>query len=322
MKTVLKVLAGLLLLLVLLGAGGYLWAAGARDDVLARTYDTHDVDFPVPVPLTAEEVASLGLTPEEAEAVALERAVERAGRLLETRYGCMDCHGANLAGGVMMDAGPVATLRGPNLTLGEGGVTADYTFADWDRAVRHGVLPDGRGSMMPAQDFLRMSNQELSDIIAYIRSLPPVDNTVEARRFGPVGTFLLARGGFVPAAEQVPSQMTHAAEPPEAAVTVEFGQHLAAVCVGCHMMDYSGGDTGNPAWPLSANLTPHADGLAGWSYQDFRTAMLEGRSRDGTELREPMTFVLPAANRMSETELEAIWVFLQSLPPVPSSTDG
>jgi mono/diheme cytochrome c family protein len=322
MKTVLKIVLGLFLLLVLLGGGGYLWATGERDAVLARTYETHRVDFPIPVPLSPEEVASRGLTAQEAEEEALRRAVESGRHLAEARYGCLDCHGENLGGGIMMDAGPVALLQGPNLTLGQGGVTRDYTFSDWDRAVRHGVLPDGRGSVMPSEDYQRMSDQELSDLVAYIRSFPPVDNTVTTRHFGPVGTVLVARGQFVLSAERIGEHdRAHRRWPPEEAVSVEFGRHLAAVCVGCHMADYAGGDNENPSWPEAANLTPHEDGLAGWSYDDFRTALREGRSRDGRALQEPMTFVIPMANRMTDTELEAIWVFLQTLPPV-ADADG
>ena len=76
--------------------------------------------------------------------------------------------GADLSGGVMMDAMPVGRMFGPNLTLGEGSVTREYTAADWDRAVRHGVGTDGRPLVMPALDFQLMSDQELADIVTYI----------------------------------------------------------------------------------------------------------------------------------------------------------
>ena len=47
---------------------------------------------------------------------------------------------------------------------------------------------------MPSDDFAGMSDPELSDFVAYIRSVPPVDNTVPSRTFEPVGTLLLASG--------------------------------------------------------------------------------------------------------------------------------
>jgi hypothetical protein len=48
-------------------------------------------------------------------------------------------------------------------------------------------LRDGRPAVMPSDDFQHMSDQELSDIISYIRSLPAVDNTVPKSTFGPLG---------------------------------------------------------------------------------------------------------------------------------------
>ena len=72
-------------------------------------------------------------------------------------------------------------------------VVLDYTPADWDRGVRHGVAKSGRPTVMPAVDFQKMSDRELSDIVAYLGSLPPVDNQVAAVDFGPVGTVLVAK---------------------------------------------------------------------------------------------------------------------------------
>lgn len=321
-KTVLKIVVGIVLVLILLGAAGYIWASGAAADARSRVVVTHDVSFPIPAPLGEDEVAELDLTPGEAAAVAMERAVERGRHLVEARYGCAECHGGDFGGGVMMEAGPVATFRGPNLTLGEGGVTRDYTPADWDRAVRHGVLPDGRLSTMPSEDFQMMSDQELGDIIAYIRSFPNVDNEVEAVRYGPIGKVLVATGSMGFSADRVTNHAEpHPSEPPPAEVTVEFGRHLSGICTGCHRIDFSGGPIGgDPSWAPAANLTPHEEGIAGWSFDDFERALLEGVRPDGTELLPPMNLVMPYANNMTPVEREALWLYLQSLPPVPTGS--
>ncbi|MEO0323109.1 MAG: hypothetical protein AAF447_09140 [Myxococcota bacterium] len=86
------------------------------------------------------------------------------------------------------------TGPGPNLTPGEGSAVARYTTADWDRAVRRVILPGGRPSVMPSEDYRRMSNRELSDIVAYLRSAPAVDAEIVRPRFGPLGKVLLALG--------------------------------------------------------------------------------------------------------------------------------
>src|SRR5690606_6223842 len=114
--------------------------------------------------------------------------------------------------------------------------------ADWDRIVRHGVLPEGTPSAMPAQDFQLMSDQELSDIITYLGSLPPVDRQVEPRQLGPVGKFLIATGRIQLSPDVIGEHHAqHRATPPAADTTVEFGEHLAGVCTGCHGPALAGG---------------------------------------------------------------------------------
>lgn len=116
MKIVWKLLLVVLFLLALLAAGGFVWARGRTADLLGRTIETHAVDFPVPFPLDSAEVAESGLSPAEAEARALEHAVDRGRHLVEARYGCTDCHGADFGGGVMVDDPAIGRLLGPNIT--------------------------------------------------------------------------------------------------------------------------------------------------------------------------------------------------------------
>lgn len=321
MKKLLRVGAYLLLLLVLLGVGGYAWASNATARAFERSVEVHEVDFPIPyaeegpAPVEGSMVATDGTT-SETISDATTGALERGAHLVSARYGCQDCHGEDFSGGVMMDAMPVGRMFGPNLTLGEGSVTREYTAADWDRAVRHGVGTDGRPLVMPALDFQLMSDQELADIVTYIRSFPPVENEVPPISLGPVGKLLIARGAFQFSADLIPDhRTTHPARPPEAAPTVEFGRHLAATCMGCHKTDYTGGDIGgDPSWVPAANLTP-AGPMADLTLDEFRHLLREGVRPDGTEMREPMTFVLPFAQKMTDVEIEAIYLFLRSLPP-------
>ncbi len=115
----------------------------------------------------------------------------------------------------MVDAFPIGRFLGPNLTTGRGSIVTGYTPADWDRAVRHGVLRDGRPSIMPAQDFQRMSDQELSDIIVYIQAQAPVDHAVPAPTLGPLGKVLIATGRLNPPAATIANhQSAHLLTPP------------------------------------------------------------------------------------------------------------
>jgi mono/diheme cytochrome c family protein len=274
-------------------------AAVKASSRLTRKYETHRIDLTLPPPSDAEAVA-------------------RGKHLVEARYGCNVCHGSNLAGGVMIDDPAIGSIRGPNLTRGKGGRTARYTMADWDRIVRHGVKPNGSPAIMPSEDFFKMSDAELSDIVAYTRAMPAVDAEVPRPQIGPIGKILLAVGKLPISAEHQPDPMgAHPSRPPETADNVEFGEHLAAVCVTCHRANLSGGPMlfGPPSWPAAANLTPHASGLRDWSYDDFERALTQGISKDGRRLREPMTSVVQSAAGMLPTERKALWTYLRSVAP-------
>lgn len=349
MKTILKIVGGLVVVVVGAAVGVYIWASSAAASRLAQTYEVPATDFPVPFPLTAGEIEALhaerkvaaseaapdgkaaqGEGPEpsgaplegiDLEGLALERAVARGKHLVMARYSCVECHGENFGGGVMVDDPAIGTLLGPNITAGKGGKVAGYSVADWSQVVRHGVAPDGHPLVMPSEDYQMMSDQELSDIIAYIASLPTVDNEVAPIALGPLGTLLLAAGQLPLSADTIADHnKRHAKYPPEEAVSEEFGKHLSGICIGCHRAGFEGGPiaAGPPDWAPATNLTPHETGLKGWSYDDFAAAMTAGVRPDGTKLKMPMTLIAPYAQRMREVELKALWMYLQSLPPQPT----
>jgi cytochrome c553 len=319
MKMLLKILGVLLAVIVLLAIGVYAWASMATSRMRAQTFVTHSVDFPIPFPIDPEEVAAQKLTPEAAATLAQERAVERGKHLVSARYPCVACHSENFGGGVMVDAFPIGSLLAPNVTLGTGSRTTTYKASDWDRIVRHGVLPNGQPAVMPSEDFAMMSDQELSDIVSYIRTLPPVNNTVAPSTFGPLGKVLVATGQMHLSAAAIKDHSpTHRVHPPASSDPVEFGKHLAGTCMGCHGPDFSGGPIpgGDPAWPPARNLTPDMTGLKGWTYDQFVNALASSKRPDGTALKEPMTFMAPFGQKMTDVERQALWAFLQSLPPV------
>jgi mono/diheme cytochrome c family protein len=323
-RTVLKIVGILLAALVLIAGGFYVWASGATSRTLARTIPSHTVAFPIPFPLSDSETVALRLDSAAGARLALERAVERGRHLVASRYACSECHGQDFGGGVMMDFAPIARLKGPNLTAGAGSRTRDYGPADWDRIVRHGIRPDGTPAAMPSEDFARMTDQELSDVVAYLRAQPAVDREQEAVKLGPMGKVLMAMGKIPLSADVIASHdAPHAVYPPETGATVDFGRHVAAVCVGCHAADLAGGPIagGDPSWAPAANLTPDSTGIGSWTYEQFTKAMRDGTRPDGTALRPPMTNALAYTRNMTEVEMEALWRYLRSVPAVPSRTD-
>jgi mono/diheme cytochrome c family protein len=242
--------------------------------------------------------------------------VER-GRYLAVTRGCTDCHTADLGGQVIMNEPGVALISATNLTRGEGGIGSRYDDADWERAIRHGVGPDGRAlAIMPSREYFGLSEADVTALIAYLKTVPQVDRNLPARKLGPLGrTLLVARLLPAFAAESIDHRADRPAAPPEGE-TVEYGRYIAMICAGCHADDFAGGkDSGPPGSPPASNLTPHATGIGDWSESDFFRAMREGERPDGSEIqREFMPW--PAFAQMTDLEIRALWLYLQSLPAV------
>lgn len=329
MKRILAAIAGVLLLVVVVLAGVLLYA---RSHTLARYAALHDVDvdpIPVPWPLTDEERKALVPPPEgedtdggeapDFDAIALARAIERGERLAEVRLGCSECHGPDYGGHVIADVPGVFTFVAPNLTAGRGGRT-EISTEDWVRILRHGINPDGTTSAMPAIDYTQLSDRELSDVMAYVRSKPPVDREMAKTSYGPALWMAFTFGGKKFPVEVIDHGAERPSLPPEEGVDLAFGEHLAKVCVGCHGMHYSGGPMadGDPAWPDAANLTPDPDGLGTWSRDDFFRAMRDGLRPDGTAIDPSMPVQM--TSKMSDTELDALWLYFSQLPARPTGT--
>jgi mono/diheme cytochrome c family protein len=301
---------------------GALAVAGAHRAADAKLLTPVEQDghaVPVPWPLSAEDAAAAreawvaaGQAGEpDLEAAARLAAVRRGKHLAEARYGCLECHGADFGGGVMIDDPMVGEVKGPNLTAGQGGVVAGYTPADWDRIVRHGVKRGGTPAIMPSDDFVAMSDQELSDLIAYVSSVPPVDRAAPPVSLGPLGAYLVASGEMRLTA-LAPTPQTHAPLPPDAKPDATFGAHLVQVCTGCHGAELRGGPIPGapPQWAPASDLRAITD----WSFDQFVTAMRQGVRPDGTALRPPMTIMAPYATRMTEVELRALWAYISAAP--------
>jgi mono/diheme cytochrome c family protein len=220
----------------------------------------------------------------------------------------------------MVDDPMIGKLLGPNITAGRGGRTANFTAADWDRIVRHGVRSDGHPAVMPSEEFKRMSDEELSDIVSLIRSQPTVDAEVPQRKLGPLGTMLVAFNQIPLAADLIEDhQAAHPVMPPVAEASVDFGKHLAGTCSGCHRSDFSGGPIpgGDPGWPPAKNLTP-AGNLANWTVDQFATLLRTGMRPDGTKVLAPMDIIMGYGQNMTDTEIQALFSYLQSLPATPT----
>ena len=109
------------------------------------------------------------------------KSLARGQHLVE--IGCADCHGADLSGKAVIDEPPLASIYASNLTAGQGGIGQSYTNdADWVRAIRHGIRPDGTPLLvMPSQVYYYYSDEDVAAIVAYAKKVAPVDNELPVR---------------------------------------------------------------------------------------------------------------------------------------------
>ena len=169
---------------------------------------------------------------------------------------------------------------------------------------------------MPAIDYQRLSDREVSDVAAFIESRPSVDTVQPPTKLGPIGKALIAFKKMPLSAEMIDHSLASVALPPEEAVNVDFGEHIVQTCVGCHGADFAGGPIagGPPDWPPASNLRNTEEGLAAWTEANFIKAMREGTRPDGSAINPIMPWEM--LGKLSDTELKAMWVYFSGL------TDG
>lgn len=280
------VVGGFILLLVL--ALGVVWVITS-----VRMNKTYDVAArPVTVP---------------GDSAALAR-----GRHLAVAIGkCVGCHGDDFSGTEFGNNFLFGRLAAANITSGQGGLGTRYDDATLARAIRHGINQDGKPLVfMPSEAFQYLSDEDVGALIAYLRTVPPVDKTWPPRRVGPLARVLSLIGAF----PLLPARLVdHAQTPPSSvpeAATPEYGRYLVNVggCTVCHGPGLSGGAMG-PDKPAS-NLTPA--GIGTWTEADFVRALREGIRPGGTPIDSAMPW--PEVGKMTDSEIHAVWLYLKSVP--------
>jgi len=255
--------------------------------------------------------------------------VARGAYLVTGPAGCGNCHspmgptgfieGQEL-GGRLVEANDMFTAIAPNITPASH--IADWSDADLARAIREGIRPDGSviGPPMPFTFYRGLSDTDLSAIVAYLRTVPGVDNDPGQSAYNiPLPP---AYGPPVDSVADIP-----------AGVTVDYGAYLAgpvAHCMECHtpmgpmgpMVETDlgrGGFEFHGPWGISvaSNLTNHEDGLAGFSDEEIAAMITQGTRPDGSPMFPPMPYGFFA--NMTGDDLSAIILYLRSLPPLPDA---
>lgn len=266
--------------------------------------------------------------------------IERGRYLANSVAVCMDCHSArdwsqfagplvgNLGGGgerFGREMGFPGTLYSPNIT--------PYRLRSWTdgeifRAITSGVDKKGNAlfPLMPYHHFGQMDTEDIFSIIAYIRTLEPIENETPERELDfPVNILV----------NTMPREARAQTRPSESN-TIAYGAYLvnSAGCVECHSKndkgaivegtEFGGGmEFIQPAGIVrTPNITRHPEnGLGGWSKEQFvqRFKAYADSAHVPTkltpdDLNSPMPWYMYA--HMKETDLEAIYAYLKSLKPI------
>jgi mono/diheme cytochrome c family protein len=256
--------------------------------------------------------------------------LERGKYLVNGIGACSNCHTPRGQGGVLaldklLSGGPQTfndpayTVKGSNLTPDPETGLGKLSDADIKREITQGKRPDGTqlAPNMPYSVYGVLTEGDLTAIVAYLRSVPPIQNAVQA----PVYKADIKFTQYPPATKSMVEADLN--DP------VKRGLYLTAVghCVLCHSrqgpdgsMNYSSGlggggrKFGPQGAVIAANLT--SKGVAAWSDAEIKRALTEGVSRDGRKLSPPMVDFAQYYRTLTDADINAIIAWMRSLPPV------
>jgi len=237
------------------------------------------------------------------------QAVARGKHIAVTR-GCPGCHRSRLEGGVFFEEKHIARLVAPNLAR----LAREYTPAELERSIRHGVRRDGttvRG--MPSETFYQLTDQDLGDLIAYLRSVEPAGAPLPETEIWILGRVGLVTGKYVLAPQRIdPSAARRPAAAPGDAVAQ--GRYLAhTMCVECHGLDLHGDPDGDEP-------TPHLALVAAYSPEEFAHLMRTGEPARGGPLKLMAEVARERFAHLTDEEVAALYAYLRLLAD-PSATD-
>ena len=257
--------------------------------------------------------------------------VQRGAYLVQAG-GCLGCHTADkkdavpFAGGRVLKT-PFGTFYGPNITPDRKAGIGAWTEAQFIRAMRYGERPDGSNYFpaFPYPSFTKISDADLHDLWAYLRTLPPSSKPSQQHDLHfPFGYrfavsvwkwLFFSPGAFTPI--------------PQASTFVNRGAYLVQAlghCGECHTpRNFIGGPKSGralaggkgPEGKDVANLTP--TGLKKWNDVDLKEFLLSGLSPDGDVTAAAMGEVVTnTTSKLTPPDLGALIAYLRSLAPLPN----
>jgi len=255
------------------------------------------------------------------------------GKTLVEAGDCAGCHTADpakpFAGGKRIDT-PFGAIYAPNLTPDRDTGIGGWADADFTRALRYGVAPDGSSyyPAFPYPYFTKMTKDDTLAIRAFLGTLAPVvsrNKPPELRwPFGYRGLMRIWNTMFFKPGLFEPDQSQSAAWNRGGYLVTGLGH-----CGACHTpKNYFGAD--KQAQALSGNevggwYAPRLDGaprtgLKSWSVEDIVEYLQSGRNAKSHADGLMAEVVVNSTSKMSDADVRAIAVYLKGLPPARRET--
>jgi mono/diheme cytochrome c family protein len=255
--------------------------------------------------------------------------VERGSYLMNTIMTCANCHspkgppaataGKDYSGGLSWDEPPFK-VTAPNITTDKETGIGDWTDAQIKTMILTGRNPKGvqEAEVMPTKFYPILTSGDLDSVVAYLRTLKPIKNKVP----DPIYKIALPHHVF-PGAEKSYAQA-------DLNDKLKRGFYLATIghCMECHTpfgasggQDFAnslgkGGREFPGPWGVSKsrNITSHKTaGIGDWTDAEIKTAITQGKRKDGTPLKGPMGYQYYA--KMTDADLDAVIAYLRTVPP-------
>lgn len=214
---------------------------------------------------------------------------------------------------------------GPNITPHPSAGIGAWSDDDFVRAMREGRSPDGHSywPAFPYPAFQYASDQQLADIWAYLRSVPPADTPSKPHDLRP-GMGRVARGMWRALYFDASGFVVDASQSEAWNMGAQLGAGIGH-CGECHSprnrfgaVDKQRALAGHPGPPEAApNITPGAGGLANWTHDDRLTFLETGMSADGDFVGGEMGRMIEyGVAKLSAGERAALALWLGSVAPI------
>lgn len=231
---------------------------------------------------------------------------------------------------------PFGTFYGPNITPDPETGIGRWEDDEIRAAIRTGIAP-GKGAeapTMPYYHYAAMSDGDVDDLIAYLRSLPAVQRPNRPTE-GELPLARLAYTGWRWLFFAAPKPL--AAAPSAGPARGQYLVDHVSLCVDCHTPRnrlgvpkrswYLAGVAHGPEGDPIPNLTPHATGLADWDADDIYNVLTSGRLPNFDNVQGLMADVVdghgggPGLKDAPEVDRRAIAAYVKSIPAIDNPVE-